>query len=187
MKRRELLLLSTFLMLTPRVSMGQEPHTPFPDWVRRFYLAQIAVRARQEGWADAQTEAGAEASLAFPFQEYLTSEMQALYVRATTGAVAASDVPDGSILDDVFGWGALPNRSIKVVGIDTAPWWRGLGWDGLGGGELAVITLEIAGNERDLTLKGHYEIATFNWEIADIDYGDGSGETLRERLERLAK
>lgn len=187
MKRRDLLLLSTFFMLTPRFSMGQEPHAPFSDWVRRFYLAQIAVRARREGWADAATEAGAEATLVFPFEEYLTSEMQVLYVRAKTGAAAASDVPDGPILDDVFGWGALPNRPIKVVGVATAPWWHALGWKGLGGSDLAIITLEIAGNERDLTLKGHYDAPTFNWEIADIDYGEGGGETLRERLERLAE
>lgn len=181
MTRRQLLLLGGFSLLAPSAALGQDPHTPFTDWVRRFYLAQLAARARREGWASAETEAGADAGLEFPFREYLTPEMQALYARTPGETATASDAPDGPILDVLFGWGALPNRPIRVLGVEAAPWWQSLGDD-----HMAVITLDIAGNERVLTLKGHYDAPVFNWEIADIDYGDGSDETLRERLERLA-
>ena len=98
---------------------------------------------------------------------------------ATTKPLPA-DTPEGPILDYVFGWGALPNREIKLVRVSEAPWWQGLLTD-----NLAIVTISINGNESDLTLQGSYDAPVFNWEIADIDYGDVAGETLRERLERM--
>ena len=101
--------------------------------------------------------------------------------RRTLSTTQPSDATDGPILDELFGWGALPNRPIKLVAVAEVPWWQAFGEK-----DLAIVTLEIAGTARELTLKGYYDAPVFNWEIADIDYGKGSDETLRERLERLA-
>ena len=179
MTRRQVLLLGGLSFFAPRAALAQEPHTPLTEWVRRFYLAQLAVRASREARADAETEAGADPGLAFQFHEYLTAEMQALYQRAAAQPPKPSAAADGPILDELFGWGALPNRTIKLAAVAELPWWQSFGEK-----DLVRVTLEIAGTARELTLKGHYDAPTFNWEIADIDYGD---ETLRERLERLAE
>lgn len=126
-----------------------------------------------------RTESHLEPTLAWPLREYLTAEMHAFYDNARDRQMPA-DTPDGPILHEIFGWGALPNREIKLIVVTKAPWWRGLTTD-----NLALVTLNIAGNDRDLTLKGHYDELTFNWEIDEIDCGEGADETLRERLQRM--
>jgi hypothetical protein len=181
MTRRQILnhLLSlTLLPLNARAAVADDtPHTPFVNWVERFYRAQLAARAVREGRATPENQQGAEPTLSFPLEDYLTPEMRALFDVAQ-GKPLPADTPEGPILDYVFGWGALPNREIKLVRVAAAPWWQGLFTD-----NLALVTITINGNERDLTLKGAYDAPTFNWQIADIDYGEGAGESLRERLE----
>lgn len=84
----------------------------------------------------------------------------------------------GPILDYTFGWGALPGREIKLVGIEERAWWRSLG-------PSAVVPLDIAGNLRELIVKGAYDATLCRWFIADIDYGSGGpDETLMGRLGR---
>lgn len=184
MNRRQILTHLLGLALLPiaigRAVADDTPHTPFATWALRFYRAQLAARAAQEGHATPENQQGAEPTLSFPLEDYLTPEMRALF-DAAQGKPLPPDTLDGPILHYVFGWGALPNREIKLVRVGDAPWWKGLLTD-----NLAVVTISINGNERDLTLQGSYDAPTFNWEIADIDYGDGAGETLRERLERIA-
>jgi hypothetical protein len=154
------------------------PHTPFIAWVERFYRAQLAARAVREGKATPENQQGADPTLSYPLRDYLTPDMQRLFDGAQ-GKPLPADTPEGPILDYIFGWGALPNREIKLVGVTEAPWWQGLFAK-----NLALVTITINGNERDLTLKGEYDALTFNWQIADIDYGEGAGENLRDRLER---
>jgi hypothetical protein len=184
MTRRQILtrlLTLAALPLAAHPAMADDtPHTPFVTWVERFYRAQLAARATREGRATPENQQGAEPTLSFPLQDYLTTEMRALF-DAAQGKPLPADTPEGPILDYVFGWGALPNREIKLESVRAAPWWHGLFTD-----NLALVTITINGNERELTLKGHYDAPTFNWQIADIDYGDGAGEALSERLERLA-
>ncbi len=164
--------------LTLRAARADVPPAPFIFWVERFYRAQLAARAEREGRAAPENQRGAEPMLAWPLREYLTAEMQKLFDAATTKPSPA-DTPEGPILDYVFGWGALPNRDIKLLAVGPAPWWQGLLID-----NLALVTISINGNERDLTLKGKYSAQTFTWKIADIDYGEGAG-TLAERLARI--
>ncbi|MBI2256550.1 MAG: hypothetical protein HYU58_18150 [Proteobacteria bacterium] len=90
----------------------------------------------------------------------------------------AGDAPAGTRLH--LGWGALPNREIKLLGVTAAPWWQGLMTQ-----NLALVTITINNNESNLTLKGKYPAEAYNWQIVDIDYGEGAGESLRERFERL--
>jgi len=180
----QLMTLATLTATGGRMARAQEPLTPFTDWVRRFYLTQLAVRAREEGRATQETDSNLEPTLSQPLRDYLTAEMQALYDNAQNRQMppeVAATIQEGPILHEIFGWGALPNRPIALVTVAKAPWWKSLTQD-----NLALVTLNIAGVERDLTVKGHYDAPTFNWEIEDIDYGDGSDETLRERLERTA-
>lgn len=162
--------------LVPRGVRADVPPAPFIFWVERFYRAQLAARLRREGRA---TEEEFDATLAHPLRAYLVPELQALFDAALAKPLPSS-TPDGPILDYVFGWGALPNREIKLLGVREAPWWQGLVTK-----DLALVTISINGNERDLTLKGTYVPDLFTWRIADIDYGEGSGESLRERLVRL--
>jgi hypothetical protein len=49
-----------------------------------------------------------------------------------------------------------------------------------------VVTLTINAKERTLTLRGDYREEISTWKIADMDCGEGAGETLREGLERVA-
>jgi hypothetical protein len=161
-----------------RPARADVPPAPFIFWVERFYRAQLAARAEREGRATPENQQGAEPTLAWPLREHLTAEMQKFFDAATAKPLPA-DTPDGPILDYVFGWGALPNRDIKLIAVRDAPWWQGLVTQ-----DLALVTISINGNERELTLKGEYNAEIFTWKIADIDYGEGAGETLRERLER---
>ncbi|MDY0872917.1 hypothetical protein [Dongia rigui] len=184
MTRRQLLKHLLSLALLPlgarRAAADDTPPIPFVAWVERFYRTQIAARALREGWATPENQQGAEPTASFPLPNYLTPELRALF-EAAQGKPLPADTPEGPILDYVFGWGALPNREIKLLSVTEAPWWQSLITK-----HLALVTITINGNERDLTLKGQYDADTFNWRIADIDYGDGAGESLRERLERLA-
>ncbi|WP_374384586.1 hypothetical protein [Dongia sp.] len=181
MKRRTLLqclLTAATLGASGRAALADVPPAPFFVWARRFYRAQLTARALREGRATAAETAGFDATLGHPLRHYLTDEMQRLFDQAAAKPLP-SDTPEGPILDFVFGWGALPNREIELVSVTEAPWWQGLVTK-----NLALVTISINGNERDLTLKGEYVPELFTWRIADIDYGEGSGESLRERLER---
>lgn len=184
MTRRQILtqlLGLTLLPLVPgRAVADDAPHTPFVTWVERFYRAQLAARAVREGRATPENQQGAKPTLSFPLHDYLAPEMQKLFDAAIAKPLPP-DTPEGPILDYVFGWGAMPNREINLLRVGEAPWWQGLLTQ-----NLALVTITINGNERDLTLKGEYDAPTFNWQIADIDYGEGAGESLRERLERAA-
>lgn len=182
MTRRQTLLHLLGLTLLPltagQAAADDTPHTPFITWVERFYRAQLAARAVREGRATPENQDGAEPTLSFPLEDYLTPEMRALF-DAAQGKPLPPDTLEGPILHYIFGWGALPNREIKLIRVTEAPWWQGLMTK-----DLALVTITINGNERQLTLKGAYDAPTFNWQIADIDYGEGTGESLRERLER---
>lgn len=180
----QLMSLATLTATGSRMARAEDPPAQFTDWVRRFYLTQLAVRARQEGHATPETESNLEPTLSHPLRDYLTAEMQTLYDNAQNRQMppeVAATIQEGPILHEIFGWGALPNRPIELVAVTKAPWWKSLTQE-----NLALVTLNIAGNERDLTLKGHYHAPTFSWQIEDIDYGEGSDETLRERLESTA-
>ncbi|WP_374654820.1 hypothetical protein [Dongia sp.] len=141
--------------------------------------AQLAARLKREGRATPENQQGAEPTLAWPLRDYLTAEMQTLF-DAAQGRPLAADTPDGPILDYVFGWSALPGREIELISVRAAPWWQSLVTR-----DLACVTLTINGNARELTLRGEYCAEIYTWQIADIDYGDGAGETLRVRLERV--
>lgn len=182
MTRRQTLMHLLGLTLLPltagQAAADDTPHTPFITWVERFYRAQLAARAVREGRATPENQEGAEPTLSFPLEDYLTPEMRALF-DAAQGKPLPPDTLEGPILHYIFGWGALPNREIKLIRVTEAPWWQGLMTK-----DLALVTITINGNERELTLKGAYDAPTFNWQIADIDYGEGTEESLRERLER---
>jgi hypothetical protein len=180
MTRRQLLQVLAALSLSP---FGAAPRAradmtpPFTLWVERFYRAQLAARAEREGRAAPENEAGADPSLVWTLRNYLTAEMQTLFDAARAKPLPP-DTPDGPILDYVFGWGALPGRKIDLISVRAAPWWQRLATS-----DLARVTITINDNERDLTVSGEYIPELLTWRIADIDYGDGAGETLRERLE----
>jgi hypothetical protein len=180
MTRRQLLQALAALTLShvsaaPR-ARADVPPAPFIFWVERFYRAQLAARLMREGRATAANQQGADPSLSGSLRVHLTPEMQTLFDAAREKPLP-TDTPDGPILDYVLGWGALPNREIKLISVQPASWWQSLATR-----DLALVTLSINGNERVLTLTGEYSAETFTWKIADIDYGDGAGETLRERL-----
>ena len=183
MTRRQILMhflgLALLPLATGRAIADDTPHTPFVTWVERFYRAQLAARAIREGRATPENQQGAEPTLSFPLRDYLTAEMRTLF-DAAQGKLPPPDTMEGPILNYTFGWGALPNREIKLLRVTEAPWWQGLFAK-----NLACVTITINGTERNLTLKGHYDAPTFNWEIADIDYEDGAGESLRERFQRV--
>ncbi len=188
MTRRQFLIAITATMTLPLFGALPRAHAqstqaeflpaPFVDWVERFYRAQLAARLVREGRAGTDNQQGADPLLSFPLRDYLTDAMRARFDTALTKPLPA-DTPEGPILDFIFGWGALPNREIKLIAFREAPWWQGLVTKKLATGNLVLVTLSINGYERELTLQGEYVPEIFTWRIADIDYGEGS---LREWL-----
>ncbi|MBK8158444.1 MAG: hypothetical protein IPK59_06625 [Rhodospirillaceae bacterium] len=160
------------LMAGPAPAWAVEPVISNEAWLRQFYERQLQARDRQS--ADPAVAAAAFEA----FRQSLAPDLQALFDEVRDNPLP-SDEPDGSILNYVFGWGALPGREIKLISIEERAWWRSLG-------PSAVVTLDIEGNVRDLVIKGEYDGKLCRWFIADIDYGSGGpDETLRGRLERV--
>nr|WP_298684935.1 hypothetical protein [uncultured Dongia sp.] len=180
-RRQTLLHFAAILLATTTAAphaQAQEALMPFEDWVRDFYETQLRDRAAKEA---APPDATAEPAPATPdlFRAALSPDTGKLY-DATRGAQLPAGELDGPILHIVFGWGALPNRPIKLISVEKRPWWRSLG-------PSALVTLDIAGNTRELIVKGMFNELTCLWRIDDIDYGSGGpDETLRGRLERVA-
>jgi hypothetical protein len=168
------LMASAMLMGGAAPARAQEPVMSIEAWLRQFYGRQLQER-------DRQTADPAVAAAAFEaFRHNLAPDLQALFDEGRDNPLP-SDEPDGPILNYVFGWGAMPGRKIKLVSIEERGWWRSLG-------PSAVVTLDIAGQVRDLVIKGEYDGKLCRWFIADIDYGSGGpDETLRGRLERVGE
>jgi hypothetical protein len=166
--RRRLLALIALLgaTLPPRVSIADEPETPFAGWVNTLYIGALALREA------AELGAGADFS-DLELQSLFTPEVQAMRDAVNDRTLPPTE-PEGPILDLLFGWGALPKRKIEILSITAV------------GADKAKIDLTIDGNARPLVLTGVFNEPGKTWQIDDIDYGSGGPDrTLRTRLLRM--
>jgi hypothetical protein len=166
--RRSLLTVFALLgaLLSGRVSVADEPETSFAGWVNTLYIGALAVREAAE--AGAGTDFSDQ-----ELQSLFTPEVQAMRDAVADSALPPGE-PEGPILHTLFGWGALPHRTIEIRSV-TAD-----------GADQAKIDLTVNGNAQLLILTGRFNDQGKTWQIDDIDYGDGGPDrTLRGHLERM--
>lgn len=166
-RRSFLTMLLLLRVLSPtRKSRADEPETSFASWVNTLYIGLLAVREAAE--AGAGTDFSDQ-----ELQSLFTPEVQAMRDAIKDRTLPPSE-PEGPILHLLFGWGALPHRTIEIRSVKA------------GGAGKAKVDLTIDGNARPLILSGRYNDQGKTWQIDDIDYGEGGPDrTLRGRLERM--